>query len=87
MAHVLPESANAEEAMTRSRRSNVPAEKTAAADAASAPDFEQIRREIELRAYYRYCERGYIPGADVEDWLAAEHEVLARTSGNGADNS
>ena len=63
----------------------VPAEKTAAADAASAPDFEQIRREIELRAYYRYCERGCSSGGDVDDWLAAEREVLVEQTGNGGE--
>jgi hypothetical protein len=40
-------------------------------------DREALRQEIQLRAYYRYCERGCAPGADVNDWLAAEREVLA----------
>lgn len=39
------------------------------------PDGE-ARQEIALRAYYRYCERGRVDGFDVEDWLAAEREVL-----------
>lgn len=38
----------------------------------------QLRQEIELRAYYRYCERGCAPGGDREDWLAAEQELLAQ---------
>lgn len=38
----------------------------------------RLREEIELRAYYRYCERGCAPGGDREDWLAAEQEVLAK---------
>lgn len=38
----------------------------------------EIRQEIELRAYYRYCERGCAPGGEREDWLAAEQEVLAK---------
>ena len=33
--------------------------------------------QIQLRAYYRFCERGCTPGGEVEDWLAAEREVLA----------
>lgn len=45
--------------------------------AAVIDDEEALRREIQLRAYYRYCDRGCAPGADVEDWLAAEREVLA----------
>ena len=37
---------------------------------------EALQHQIQLRAYYRYCERGCAPGADVNDWLAAEQEVL-----------
>lgn len=44
---------------------------------AVAVDPEALRQEIQLHAYYRYCERGCAPGADVNDWLAAEQEVLA----------
>ena len=51
--------------------------RNAATAGAGAPDSEAIREEIELRAYYRYCERGCAPGADVNDWLAAEQEVVA----------
>jgi hypothetical protein len=36
-----------------------------------------LRDEIELRAYFKYCERGCVVGGDVEDWLTAEREVLA----------
>ena len=38
---------------------------------------EALRQEVALRAYYKYCERGCTSGCDVEDWLAAEREVLA----------
>lgn len=44
---------------------------------AVAVDPEALQQEIQLHAYYRYCERGCAPGADVNDWLAAEQEVLA----------
>lgn len=40
-------------------------------------DADTLRQEIALRAYNKYCERGCAPGCDVEDWLAAEREVLA----------
>lgn len=40
-------------------------------------DAEAIRREIELRAYFKYCARGGGPDRHIEDWLAAEGEVLA----------
>jgi hypothetical protein len=38
---------------------------------------DALRDEIELRAYFKYCERGCVTGGDVEDWLTAEREVLA----------
>ena len=44
---------------------------------ANAADPEALRQEIQMRAYCQYCERGYASGADVDDWLAAEQEVLA----------
>jgi hypothetical protein len=46
-------------------------------DAESKNADKALRDEIELRAYLKYCERGYIDGLDVENWLAAEREVLA----------
>ncbi len=37
----------------------------------------QVMRDlIAMRAYERYVERGYTHGHDVEDWLAAEREIL-----------
>lgn len=45
--------------------------------AGAAQDPEAFRREIELRAYHRYCERGCAPGNDLDDWIAAEHEVFS----------
>lgn len=45
---------------------------------AGAPaESEALQQEIQLRAYYRYCERGCAPGVDVSDWLEAEQQVLA----------
>ena len=46
---------------------------------AEADRDEELRREIALRAYYRYCERGRTPGMDREDWLAAEQELMSST--------
>lgn len=43
---------------------------------------EMLRREIEVRAYYRYCERGCAPGFELDDWLAAERAVLAEKGPN-----
>ena len=42
------------------------------------------RRQIEERAYARFLERGGVPGQDVEDWLAAEQEILAGTKATAA---
>ena len=44
---------------------------------AGTDDDETLRQAIALRAYQRYCERGCAPGCDVDDWLAAEREILA----------
>lgn len=44
---------------------------------ATIVDAEMVRQEIAERAYYKYCERGCASGCDVDDWLAAEQEVLA----------
>jgi len=44
---------------------------------AGAMDPDALRQKIQVRAYYRYCERGCALGADLDDWLAAEQEVLA----------
>jgi hypothetical protein len=32
--------------------------------------------DIALKAFSYYCERGYQHGADLEDWLRAERELL-----------
>lgn len=41
------------------------------------PDPAAQQQQIAERAYLRFCERGREPGHDVEDWLAAEHEIVA----------
>lgn len=45
---------------------------------------EALRHDIELRAYYRYCVDGCKDGRDVDDWLAAEREVLAERAARTA---
>jgi DUF2934 family protein len=30
---------------------------------------------VAMRAYERFCARGYVHGFDVDDWLAAEREM------------
>ena len=55
-----------------------PARKTPA-KAAFAAEVSPARREelIRLAAYFRAERRGFAPGSDWEDWLAAEAEVGA----------
>ncbi len=38
---------------------------------------EALRRAIAEAAYYRARARGFAPGGEVQDWLAAEQEILA----------
>lgn len=36
-----------------------------------------LRAAIAERAYFRAMDRGFVPGFEVDDWLAAEREVAA----------
>ncbi|HYD55959.1 MAG TPA: DUF2934 domain-containing protein [Burkholderiales bacterium] len=45
---------------------------------AEQPSPEDVRRRIEMTAYYKAKERGFAPGYELEDWLAAEREVKQR---------
>lgn len=38
---------------------------------------EDRRQMIQEAAYYRYVQRGYVDGYDVDDWLEAEAEFVA----------
>ena len=38
-----------------------------------------VEREIQIRAYELYVERGKLQGFALEDWLKAEAEVLAKS--------
>lgn len=44
---------------------------------ADANGNDSVREQIARRAYERFCDRGCAHGADVDDWVAAEREVLA----------
>ena len=48
-----------------------------AAGVQSAPPdgTEERRRRIAEAAYFRAQGRGFAPGADLDDWLAAEREI------------
>ncbi len=48
----------------------------AGCDTARKP-VQMRQQDIALAAYYRAQARGFAPGHDVEDWLAAEQDVAA----------
>ena len=39
---------------------------------------KEIRQLIEQAAYYKAKERGFTPGHELDDWIAAEAEVRRR---------
>ena len=44
---------------------------------------EELRRLISEAAYYRAKQRGFEPGHELEDWIAAEAEVIRRLNSPG----
>lgn len=40
----------------------------------------QYERMVREAAYFRYVQRGYEPGHDIDDWLAAEAELFSEES-------
>lgn len=70
----------------RTRRTPAPAPESpvpAAAKSAphrrrpAAPAPEHFRAMVAEAAYFRAERRGFLPGAEIEDWLAAEAEVAS----------
>jgi hypothetical protein len=41
---------------------------------------EEIRERVREAAYYRAQQRGFSPGYEIEDWLAAEAEIRKERS-------
>lgn len=71
--------------MAHSRKPTGPSARVDSTRDSSQPASSATRQAIELRAYYRYCERGFTHGDDMADWLAAEQEILAtRPDGESA---
>jgi hypothetical protein len=56
------------------RRAKAATMTTARADASAG----EIRQLIEQAAYYKAEQRGFAPGHELEDWIAAEAEVRRR---------
>jgi len=59
---------------TRFVKSRAPAETTTV----MRPTPEELQRWIAEAAYYRAERRGFEPGYEIEDWLAAEAETRER---------
>ncbi len=57
---------------TPERKTKQPAETNQSRSSAQTSDLDSA---IARRAYELYEERGREPGADVDDWLQAEHEI------------
>jgi hypothetical protein len=55
-------------------------------DARTEVSPEELRKLISEAAYYRAKQRGFVPGHEVEDWIQAEAEVIARLN-SGRPNS
>jgi hypothetical protein len=47
---------------------------------AEQPSPEDIRRRIEMQAYFKAKARGFAPGYELQDWLEAEREVKQRAA-------
>jgi hypothetical protein len=75
-----------EEMAHRSKTQDKGGKQDPALAAGATPDADALRREIELRAYHRYCERGCAAGADADDWVGAEREVLAAHGHSGVSD-
>ena len=52
--------------------------KTSPASKSAAPEISASQNSIRERAFQIYESRGSVPGFDMQDWLHAEHQVLAR---------
>lgn len=46
--------------------------------AQNTPSEQEVRARIAVAAYYLAERRGFNPGADMDDWLAAEAELLQK---------
>ncbi len=42
------------------------------------PTAAELRKMVAVAAYYRSARRGFEPGHELEDWLAAEDEIKER---------
>lgn len=65
------------------RKTGVSASAAVRHDARLQGDVSPAQREQMVReaAYYQYVRRGFVPGHDLDDWLAAEAELFSAPAG------
>jgi hypothetical protein len=56
-------------------KTDKPVTKAATPKPAEQPAPEDVRRRIEMQAYFKAKARGFEPGYELQDWLEAEREV------------
>lgn len=61
----------------RSRRTKVASAVAGAPSTPSEPSAAKRRAMVSEAAYYRAQNRGFEPGRELDDWLAAEAEIAA----------
>lgn len=58
-----------------SKSAEPPSAQTASDDSKARSSSEERARRVAVAAYYRAERRGFTPGYEIEDWLAAEAET------------
>jgi hypothetical protein len=53
-------------------------------NALATPAYPVPAEKIALRAYEKWCDRGYAHGSDMQDWLDAERELQTEMTRTGA---
>ena len=59
----------------------------AAPQPTATPSDTDVQRWIAEAAYYRAQSRGFEPGGETQDWLAAEAEIHARVRGRAGEQT
>jgi len=64
------------------KKTSVPATPRGIHNLPSQVNIGSAQRELMIReaAYFRYVQRGYEPGHDIDDWIAAEAELFSEES-------
>ena len=64
------------------KKTSVPATPRGIHNLPSQVNIDSAQRELMIReaAYFRYVQRGYEPGHDIDDWIAAEAELFNEES-------